>query len=83
VNGKVGDLENGLISSPVLADELAVLVNNNLTSKGKVSVEPGVPETTTIELNSKLLVTSSVVHLGDWGKLKDWRVSVATNNLVK
>ena len=67
VNSESGYLENWLISSPVSAYKFAVVIDNDLTSKSQVTIEPCVPEATTIELYSKLLVATSVVHLSNWG----------------
>jgi hypothetical protein len=67
VNGKVGDLKNGVSASPVLGRKGATLIlNNDFAGESKVTVEPCVPEATAIELNSQLLEASFVIELGNW-----------------
>jgi hypothetical protein len=70
MDGKVRNLQDGLFALPISRGELSsTIINNDLSSKSQITVEPGMPQTTTIELNSQLLEACAVASLRYWSEL--------------
>jgi len=59
------------------------ILENNFTSKAKISVEPCSPKTSSIFLYVHLLITNLVVNFCVRSCLEYWRISMAPNNLEK
>jgi len=66
VNGEVRHLQDGIFAPPVSCMKLAIFTSDDdLASESQISVEPSVPETTSVELHSKLLESSTIACLGN------------------
>ena len=84
MDGQVGNLQKWTSSAPISTFKFLAIYrfDDNFTSYGQVSVEPGSPKTTTIKHNIQLVV-ATWCQLAIRCNFKDWTVSVATNNLVR
>ena len=81
MDGQVRNLEEGVLGVPQLTLENSAIADQNAASKGQISIEPGMPEATSVGLNRNLLESKFVVHFCDWGQFEDWRVGMAANDL--
>lgn len=82
VNTKTWDVHDGLVGVPQGAcDYTFCILVDNLSSKSKISIKPGSPETTSILLQVYLLESTLVVNFGMWSSFKNWWVSVTANYL--
>ncbi|KAH3661783.1 hypothetical protein OGAPHI_005961 [Ogataea philodendri] len=61
VNGKCRDSQNRFIQLDQLRDEFSTLIHENPTGNTQISVEPGVPDSSTVGLHTNLDVSFSLL----------------------
>ena len=57
------------------------VLNNDLSSKSKISIEPCSPKTSTITLDIHLLESKLIINAWMWCQFQNWWISVTSNNL--
>lgn len=69
---------------PILAFQFGTILvlDDNFASNGEISVEPGSPETATVEHNVKLVI-AACLQFAEGGNLEHGRVSVTSYNFVR
>jgi len=81
VDGQRRHLHEGSACVPVLGNKLVSVLNDDFTGKGKISIEPRPPQTTTIRHDVDL-VAAKLFNLASGGNFEHGAISVATDNFV-
>ena len=80
VNGQGRHFHEWLARGPILGTQCFAILNDDFPSQGKISIEPGSPQATTISHHIQLMESEGLL-LAAGGDFGDWRVGVTSNDL--
>jgi len=81
MDGEVWELNDRFFGVPITTLKFFTFdLDDDLSSKSKVSIEPRPPQTASVSHNIKLVI-ATCCQFAEGSKFEDWGVSVAANNL--